>query len=165
MFVYTLTKKRALRAGLIILAVFVGAAVGIAAVLTSINTGAEETRLPIYAVDRNDNKIALTFNCAWGNSNTDELLAILAEHEVYATFFVTGEFAGKFPEDVRKMANAGHEIANHSDVHPRLKGMNIHRVIEDTKEAERKIAMITGKQPTLYRAPYGEYDANAVTTI
>lgn len=165
MFVYTLSRKRALRAGIIILAVFIGAAVAIAAVLTSINTGASETRLPIYSVERGDNKISLTFDCAWGNSNTDELLAILAEHNVPATFFVTGEFAEKFPDDIRKIANAGHEIANHSDAHPRLKGMNLHRMIEDTKEAERKIAMVTGKVPTLYRAPYGEYDTNAVTAI
>ncbi|MCL2698303.1 MAG: polysaccharide deacetylase family protein, partial [Oscillospiraceae bacterium] len=97
MFVLTLSKKRALRATLIILAVFIGIAVGVAAVFTSINTGAAETLLPIYSVDRPDNKISLTFDCAWGNSNTDELLAILEEHGVYATFFVTGEFVEKFP--------------------------------------------------------------------
>jgi polysaccharide deacetylase family sporulation protein PdaB len=165
MFVLTLSRKRALRAALVILAVFIGIAVGIAAVLTSINTGAAETRLPIYSVDRPDNKIALTFDCAWGNSNTDELLDILAQHNVFATFFVTGEFADKFPDDIRKIAAAGHEIANHSDKHPRIKGMNIHRLIEDTREAERKITMITGTRPTLYRSPYGEYDDNAVKTI
>jgi polysaccharide deacetylase family sporulation protein PdaB len=165
MFVLTLSRKRALRAALVILAIFIGIAVGIAAVLTSINTGASEARLPIYSVDRPDNKIALTFDCAWGNSNTDELLAILAQHNVFATFFVTGDFVDRFPDDVRRIANAGHEIANHSDMHPRIKGMNIHRLIEDTREAERKISMITGVKPTLYRSPYGEYDDNAVKTI
>ncbi|MCL2077250.1 MAG: polysaccharide deacetylase family protein [Oscillospiraceae bacterium] len=165
MFVLTMSGKRALRAALIILAVFIGVAVGIAAVLTSINTGASETRLPIYSVERNDNKIALSFNCAWGNSNTDELLAILDEHNVFATFFITGEFSEKFPDDVRKIMNAGHEIGNHSDAHPHLKGMNINKIIEDTRESERKIMMITGSRPALYRAPYGEYDANALKTI
>jgi len=165
MFVLTLSRKRALRITLIILAVFIGIAVGIAAVLTSINTGAAEGRLPIYSVDRPDNKISLTFDCAWGNSNTDELLEILAQHNVFATFFVTGEFVDKFPDDVRRIASAGHEIANHSDAHPRIRGMNIHRLIEDTREAERKIAMVTGTRPTLYRSPYGEYDDNSVKTI
>ncbi|MDR2559574.1 MAG: polysaccharide deacetylase family protein [Oscillospiraceae bacterium] len=165
MFVLTLSKKRALRATLVILAVFIGAAVGIAAVFTSINTGAAETLLPIYSVDRPDNKISLTFDCAWGNSNTDELLAILEEHGVYATFFVTGEFVDKFPDDVRRIHAAGHEIANHSDAHPRIRGMNLNRLIEDTREAERKIMLVTGERPTLYRSPYGEYDENSIKTI
>jgi polysaccharide deacetylase family sporulation protein PdaB len=147
------------------LAVFIGIAVGIAAVFTSINTGAAETLLPIYSVDRPDNKISLTFDCAWGNSNTDELLAILEEHGVYATFFVTGEFVDKFPDDVRRMHAAGHEIANHSDSHPRIRGMNLNRLIEDTREAERKILLVTGERPTLYRSPYGEYDENSIKTV
>ncbi|MCL1822643.1 MAG: polysaccharide deacetylase family protein [Oscillospiraceae bacterium] len=165
MFVLTLSRKRALRTALIILAVLIGIAVGIAAVLTSVNTGAAEGKLPIYSVERPDNKISITFDCAWGNSNTDELLAVLKEHGVYATFFVTGEFVDKFPDDIRKIAGAGHEIANHSDKHPRLKGININKLIDDTREAERKITMITGKKPVLYRAPYGEYDVNAITTV
>jgi len=165
MFVVTLSRKKALRAALVILAVFIGIAVGIAAVLTSINTGAVETMLPIYSVERVDNKISLTFDCAWGNSNTDELLAILEEHGVVATFFVTGEFAEKYPDDVRKFAAAGHEIANHSDAHPHVKGMNINNLIDDTREAERKITMVTGTVPTLYRSPYGEYDVNSIKTV
>ena len=43
--------------------------------------------------------------------------------------------------------------------------MNINSLIEDTRECSRKIEMITGKAPTLYRAPYGEYDDNVMTTI
>lgn len=165
MFVYTLSKKRAFRMALIILAVFVGIAIGIAAILTAVNTSAAENKLPIYSVERGDNKISLTFDCAWGNSNTDELLTILSNAEVKASFFVTGEFCDKYPDDVRKMADAGHEIANHSDKHPHLKGININKFISDTKECSRKIKMLVGVEPTLYRAPYGEYDNNTVSTI
>ncbi len=165
MFVYTLTKKRAFRMALIILAVFVGIAIGIAAILTAINTDAAETKLPIYSVDRGDNKIAITFDCAWANSNTDELLEILKKNDVKATFFVTGEFCDNYPDDIRKIFDAGHEIENHSDKHPHIKGINVNSLIADTKECARKIEMITGKAPTLYRSPYGEYDNNTVTTI
>ena len=165
MFVLTFSKKRAFRAVMITLAVFVGIAVGIAAILTAIDTDAAQTKLPIYSVDRGDNKISLTFDCAWGNSNTDALLSILKEQGVYATFFVTGEFCDKFPDDVRRIAGAGHEIANHSDKHPHIKGININKLIEDTRECERKIQMITGKKPSLYRSPYGEYDTNGITTV
>lgn len=165
MFVYTMGRKRAFRMAMLILAVFVGIAIGIAAILTAISSGAATSRVPIYSVDRGDNKISITFDCAWGNSNTDELIEILAKENVRATFFVTGEFAEKYPDDIRKLVDAGHEIGNHSDAHPHVKGMNINALIADTKEAARKIKMITGTDTMLYRAPYGEYDDTAVTTL
>ncbi|MDR1753598.1 MAG: polysaccharide deacetylase family protein [Eubacterium sp.] len=165
MFVYTISKKKAVRTGLLILAVFAGIAIGIAAILTAVDIGAKEKKVPIYSVDRSDNKISLTFDCAWGNSNTDELLLMLEKGGVRATFFVTGEFCDKFPDDVRKMAAAGHEIANHSDAHPHIIGMNINDLIADTKEGGRKIEMITKIKPTLYRSPYGEFDDTSVSTI
>ncbi|MCL1880992.1 MAG: polysaccharide deacetylase family protein [Oscillospiraceae bacterium] len=165
MFVYTVTKKRALRLAILFIAIIVGVIIGIAAILTSISTSADEKRLPIYHVGRDDNKISLTFNSAWGNSNIDEILAILAEENIRATFFVTGEFVDKYPEDILKKYQAGHEIQSHSDKHPHVEGANINDLIHDTREASRKITEITGTAPTLYRAPYGEYDDNSIMTI
>lgn len=165
MLALTTTKKSALRAVIVILAVLVGVGIAIIAFMSAMTASAATKRLPIYSVSRDDGKIALTFDCAWGNSNTDELLAILKTADAKATFFVTGEFCDKYPEDVKKLYDAGHEIANHSDVHPHVQGMNINELIEDTRECSRKIKMITGCEPTLYRAPYGEYDDNAIATI
>lgn len=165
MVVYTMTKKQILR---IISAVLFGllvAAIIIFAVFNAVTASADERKLPIYCVDRGDNKIALTFDCAWGNSNTDELLSILKNANAKATFFVTGEFCDKYPEDVKKFHDAGHSVQNHSDVHPHVNGMNINSLIEDTRECSRKIKMITGEEPVLYRSPYGEYDDNVITTI
>ena len=102
MVVYTMTKKQILR---IISAVLFGllvAAIIIFAVFNTVTASADERKLPIYCVDRGDNKIALTFDCAWGNSNTDELLSVLKNANAKATFFVTGEFCDKYPEDVKK---------------------------------------------------------------
>jgi polysaccharide deacetylase family sporulation protein PdaB len=165
MFVYTVSRRKAVRMLLLALALIAGIVIGIIAILTAISTGADDRKLPIYAVDRADNKVALTFNCAWGNSNTDELLMILDRENIKSTFFITGEFADKYPEDVLKIFKAGHEIQSHSDKHPHVEGANINDLILDTKEAERKIERITGVKPTLYRAPYGEYDNNAIFTI
>ena len=165
MVVYTMTKKQILR---IISAVLFGllvAAIIIFAVFNAVTASADERKLPIYCVDRGDNKIALTFDCAWGNSNTDELLSILKNANAKATFFVTGEFCDKYPEDVKKFHDAGHSVQNHSDVHPHVNGMNINSLIEDTRECSRKIKMITGEEPVLYRSPYGEYDDNVITTV
>ena len=165
MFTYTTSRKKLLRTIMIVLAALAGAGIIIAAIMSSFKVSAAQQKLPIYSVQRGDNKIALTFDCAWGNSNTDLLLSLLDEADAKATFFVTGEFCDKYPEDVRKMYNAGHEIANHSDAHPHVKGMNILDLTADTEECTRKIKMITGEKPALYRAPYGEYDDNVVSTI
>ena len=165
MLTYTVSKKKLLRTAVIVLAVLVIAGIIVMAVMSSMKVSAADKKLPIYAVSRADNKIALTFDCAWGNSNTDLLLGLLKDAGAKATFFVTGEFCDKYPEDVKKMYDAGHEIGNHSDLHPHVEGMNINALIEDTRKCSQKIKMITGEEPKIYRAPYGEYDNNVVTTI
>ena len=165
MVVYTMTKKQILRIVSIVLFCIVTAAVIIFAATSAITAGAEEKKLPIYCVERGDNKIALTFDCAWGNSNTDALHKILSDANAKATFFVTGEFCDSYPEDVKKFYDAGHSVQNHSDKHPHVSGMNINDLIADTRECSRKIKMITGTEPTLYRAPYGEYDNTVMSTV
>lgn len=165
MVVYTMTKKQILRIISVILFGLLVVAIIVFAVFNAVTASADEVKLPIYCVDRGDNKIALTFDCAWGNSNTDELLSILKNANAKATFFVTGEFCDKYPEDVKKFYDAGHSVQNHSDTHPHVEGMNINSLIEDTRECSRKIKMITGEEPTLYRSPYGEYDNNVITTV
>ncbi|MCM1487152.1 MAG: polysaccharide deacetylase family protein [Firmicutes bacterium] len=161
----TTSKKRLLKGIIAALAVLVGAGVIIMAVMNSFKVVAAEKKLPIYSVSRTDNKIAVTFDCAWGNSNTDSILAELKDAGATATFFVTGEFCDSYPEDVKKIYDAGHEIGNHSDKHPHLDGINVNDLIADTRECSRKIKMITGEEPKVYRAPYGEYDDKAVSTI
>lgn len=165
MVVYTMTKKQVLRVISVVLFLIVAVIITIFAVVNAVTVSAAEPKLPIYSVERGDNKIALTFDCAWGNSNTDELLQILKNANAKATFFVTGEFCDKYPEDVKKFYDAGHSVQNHSDAHPHVKGMNINDLIADTKECSRKIKMITGEEPKLYRAPYGEYDDTVMTTV
>ncbi len=165
MFVMTMTKRRLIRAITFILVLITGIAIGVFAIISSINTGAEGLSFPIYSVGRADNKISITFDCAWANSNTDSLIEILGKENVKATFFVTGEFCDKYPEDVKKLYNAGHEIQNHSDKHPHVKGMNLNAFIEDVRSCNTKIKALTGEEPVLYRSPYGEYDDNIVTTV
>ena len=165
MMVYTMTRKQILRVVSIVLFSIIALIIVIFAVVNAVTASAEEAKLPIYCVDRGDNKIALTFDCAWGNSNTDELLKILSDANAKATFFVTGEFCDSYPEDVKKFYDAGHSVQNHSNVHPHVKGMNINDLIEDTRECNRKIKMLTGEEPALYRAPYGEYDNTVMTTV
>lgn len=161
----TLTKKKIKRLTLAGALTAAAVAVGIGAVLTSVGTQATERLLPIYCVERGDKKISLTFDVAWENSNTQELIDTLDEYDARATFFVTGDWCDRYPEDVKMFADAGHEIQNHSDQHPHVKGANVNELISDTKAASLKIKDITGREPTLYRAPYGEYDNSLITTV
>ena len=161
----TFTKKKIKRLTVIGLLAAATAAAGIGAIVTSVGTQAAERLLPIYSVERGDKEIALTFDVAWENSNTQELIDILDEYDARATFFITGDWCDRYPEDVRLFSEAGHEIGNHSDQHPHVKGMNVNDLITDTKAASLKIKDITGREPTLYRAPYGEDDNSLISTV
>lgn len=161
----TFTKGQIKRLAVIAAAVVATAAVGITVAVNSVGTKAQQRLVPIYSVDRNDNKIAVTFDVAWENSNTAELLSILDEYDAKATFFVTGDFCDRHPEDVELFYTAGHEIGNHSDAHPHVAQIGVNDLINDTRECTRKIKMLTGEDPVLYRAPYGEYSDNMLTTI
>ena len=107
MFTYTTSRKKLLRTVIIVLSVLTVAAIIVMAVARGAKVAAAEKKVPIYAVSRADNRIALTFDCAWGNSNTDLLLSLLKESGAKATFFVTGEFCDKYPGDVKKTLARG----------------------------------------------------------
>lgn len=161
----TFTKKQIRRIAAAAGLAVITAAVGITAAVTSVGTHAKQRQLPIYSVERGDKKIALTFDVAWENSNTRELIDILKDNNAKATFFVTGDWCDRYPDDVKAFFDAGHEIENHSDQHPHVEGINVNDLINDTKECSRKIKMITGEGPTFYRAPYGEFDDSLITTL
>lgn len=161
----TFTKKKIKLLAVIAAFAAATAAVCVGVIVTSVGTHAAERKLPIYSVDRGDMKVALTFDVAWENSNTDELIEILDNYGAEATFFVTGDWCDRYPDDVLKFHDAGHEIQNHSDQHPHVEGINVNELISDTKSCSAKIKQLTGEEPKLYRAPYGEYDDSLITTI
>lgn len=165
MVVYTMTKKQIMRVTITVLVCLAAALIIIFAVFGSVTASAESKKMPVCRVERGDNKVALTFTCAWDASDTDKLLDALSSASAKATFFVTGEFCDAHPEAVRKMSSAGHSVQNCTDKNVHIKGMNINDLIADARSAAQKIRTLTGKEPTLYRAPYGDYDDKALTTI
>lgn len=66
--------------------------------------------LPIYNVNTEEKKVALTINCAWNADDIDLILETLKKHEVKITFFVVGDWVEKYPDAVKKIDEAGHEI-------------------------------------------------------
>jgi polysaccharide deacetylase family protein (PEP-CTERM system associated) len=86
-------------------------------------------------------------------ANTDRLLALLAEHNCLATFFVLGWVAEKKPEIVARVAAAGHEIACHSLLHRKIFDLTPQEFREDTHRAKAVIEDAAGKKVHGYRAP------------
>ena len=71
------------------------------AIICSVGVLANSSRkLPIYCVETDAKKVALSFDAAWGNDDTEELIDILKEYDAKATFFVVGAWVEKYPESV-----------------------------------------------------------------
>ena len=154
-----LTKKHILMIGCAVLAVIIGAAV-------SVNAFAKSERLlPIYCVETTEKKVALTFDAAWGADDTDTLISVLKKYNATATFFVVGEWVDKYPNEVKKLSDAGFDVMNHSARHPYMTNLNEDGMKEQLKVCNDKIAAITGKAPTLFRPPYGDYDNKVISTV
>ena len=82
-----------------------------------------------------------------------------------ATFFVVGEWVDKYPESVKALHDAGHEVMNHSDDHAHFTKLSAAEIVANVRACGEKIAAVTGVTPTLFRAPYGEYDDNVIAAV
>lgn len=131
----------------------------------SVATSVATRQLPIYCVDRDDMMISISFDAAWGNEDTQHLIDILARYNIKTTFFVVGEWVEKYPESVRALHEAGHEIMNHSNDHAHYNTLSTNEIIADINACNDKIEAITGVRPTLIRCPYGEYDDHVIAAI
>lgn len=119
----------------------------------------EGRKLPIYCVDtKGQKKVSLTFDAAWGDEDAEEILGTLSKYGVKTTFFMVGDWVRKYPETVKKLAEAGHDVANHSNKHPHVNNMNKEAIKKDIMDAHETIKNVTGQECYLYRPPYGEYN-------
>lgn len=114
--------------------------------------------IPIYNVQTEEKKVAFTMNCAWSAEDIDDILETLRNNEVKITFFMVGDWVDKNPEAVKKIYEQGHEIGNHSNTHPHVNNLTYEQNLEEIQKCAEKIEQLTGQRPTLYRAPYGEYN-------
>jgi probable sporulation protein (polysaccharide deacetylase family) len=119
--------------------------------------------IPIYEGSQARNEVALTFNVAWGEAEVPKILAILKEEKVKATFFFVGTWVEKFPELVRDIANAGHEIANHGFYHGHPAQMGRHDLEGLILDNQRILKMTIEREPVkLFAPPYGEFDQDVL---
>ena len=118
--------------------------------------------IPIYCVDREDKVVALTFDAAWGNEDTQQILDILEEHGVKATFFATGGWVESYPDDVKKIIEAGHAFGNHSENHKFMTKLSDEQKKQELLIVHNKVKELTGYEMCLFRPPYGDYNDDVV---
>lgn len=150
--VFVITKKH-IMLSLVLCLTIVLLSLGSAAVIAS-----NDRKLPIYCVETEKKRIAISFDAAWGNDDTEQLIKILGEYKVPATFFVVGAWVDKYPESVEALSAAGHQIQNHSNTHPYMTQLSRAQMLDELKSCNEKIKKITGTAPNLLRVPYGDYD-------
>ena len=149
----------------------IGTVLAAALILGAVNdpaiVGASAVRrsLPVYCVQTDDKKISVSFDAAWGNEDTQTLIDILEKYNVKATFFVVGDWVDKYPESVKALSDAGHEVMNHSSSHAHFSKLREDEIVADIGKCNEKIAGITGVSPTLFRCPYGEYDDHVIDAV
>lgn len=152
---FIITKKQ------IMLCIALVAVMAVVGVSSAISFAQSNRKLPIYCVETEKKQVAISFDAAWGNDDTEQLITILAEYDVPATFFVVGSWVDKYPESVKQLSDAGHQVQNHSNTHPYMTQLSIEQMLNELESCNKKIESITGRCPTLFRPPYGDYD-NAV---
>ena len=130
-----------------------------------IGAAATTRQLPIYCVQRDQKVVSLSFDAAWGNEDTQTLIDILSKYNIKVTFFVVGEWVDKYPESVKALADAGHEIMNHSNDHAHFNSLSAEEIVADINACNDKIQAVTGVRPTLFRPPYGEYDDHVISAV
>ena len=127
--------------------------------------GTSSTRLlPIYSVETEEKKVAISFDCAWGVDHTDALLDAMAKNEVRCTFFAVQFWVEKYPEYVEKIISAGHELGTHSRTHPYMSTLSKTQIQDELKSSSAAIQKLTGQKVTLFRPPYGDYNNTLIST-
>ncbi len=121
-------------------------------------------KVPIYRVDTNEKKIALTVNAAWDDTDTDAFLETFEKYNIKTTFFVVGEFASRCENAIVRINLKGHEIGTHSDTHADMAKLDEAGIKRELEVSSEKIEKITGKKPTLFRAPSGSYNNTVIST-
>ena len=130
-----------------------------------VGASASTRQLPIYCVQKDYKVLSISFDAAWGNEDTQQLIDILGKYNVKATFFVVGEWVDKYPESVKALSDAGHEVMSHSNTHAHFNSLSSEEIIADLNACGDKIEGVTGVRPTLFRCPYGEYDDHVINAV
>lgn len=127
-------------------------------------TGVRSKLLPIYSVETDEKVVALTFDSAWNVDDLDEILDILERNDIRAAFFMTGEWVKKYPEAVKKIYDAGHDVGNHGENHKNMSTLNEAECVKEIEAVHNRVYELLGVEMCLFRPPSGDYDDEVIAT-
>lgn len=132
---------------------------------TIVSVAAKERLVPIYSVDTDSKKIAISFDAAWGADKTKSIVDILKKYEIKGTFFLVGFWIDKYGEEVKYIDDNGMEIGNHSANHLKMSTIQEDVIIKEITTVNEKITAITGKEVKVFRPPFGDYNDRLIKTV
>ncbi len=125
-----------------------------------------ECDVDIYYKNENSYmKIALTFDDGPHPRYTGQILDVLEEYDIKATFFVVGVNAKNYPDSLIDVIKKGHEIGNHTYSHPHVSGLNTYTLTDEVEKCESTIYGLTDYKTKLFRPPEGMIDADVRTVL
>ncbi len=130
----------------------------------SVYFGASLRKVPIYYVNTEEARVAISFDAAWGADKTEKIMEICKEYNVKATFFLTGFWIEDYPEMVKKIDENGFEIGTHSSTHPDMTKLSKTQMKSELEDCCKLITDITNKKVELFRAPFGAYNDTLIDT-
>lgn len=109
--------------------------------------------------------IALTFDDGPHPLYTEQILDLLKDYDIKATFFVLGMHAESYPDIIKRQVRDGHEVGNHSYSHKNLRKASIKTIQYEYEKTQEILTPILGKPPSLFRPPYGIYNNDVIKVI
>ena len=119
----------------------------------------------IAAMPEDPGSLYLTFDDGPNPKSTPYLLELLEGENVTATFFLIGRQVERHPSLVKRIADAGHVVGNHSYAHLFIPALSVTKIETEIHLANHRIEEITGKSPTLFRPPFGIIDQRAADCL
>ncbi len=120
--------------------------------------------MPAFYVKINSSDVCLTFDISWGEKTLPLVLKVLEEHQVPATFFISGPWAVSHSEAVKEIDDKGHEIASHGDRHLNLSQYPKEIVKENIYKAHQDLLSVVPRVAPYFRPPNGDYDDLVIDT-
>lgn len=112
---------------------------------------------PIYRGHADKPMVSFIINVAWGNEYLPEMLAVLKQHQVQASFFLEGRWVKNNPDLAKMIVSAGHEVGNHSYTHPDMKRITAAETREQLVKTNEVIEAATGNKSSWFAPPSGSY--------
>jgi len=154
--------RRLVIAAILLLAIVHAAELALVGAARAVIATVSGRLVPVYFVASADKKVAFTFESGFGRDRTAEILAVLKEHEVKATFFVSGKWVSDHPVVARQIVSDGHDLGNYTYSVPHPNSLSPSELKRELEKAHKALEEVTGRAPKVFRPPYGEYSNKVI---